>query len=118
MHAWSSSAFCPSRFAEETGEVREVKAWEEKSRHTLFDESCPICYIITVQALREGWDCSFAYILCSVAELGTQTGVEQILGRVLRMPKATLKKTSRILTPPTRLSRHTASSGLLRQSRV
>jgi type III restriction enzyme len=34
----------------------------------LSDEKCEIRYIITVQALREGWDCPFAYILCSVAE--------------------------------------------------
>ncbi len=80
------------QIAEETGEVREVKAWEEKTRRTLFDESCPICFIITVQALREGWDCPFAYVLCSVAELGTSTAVEQILGRVLRMPKAMRKQ--------------------------
>ena len=79
------------QIAEETGEVREVKAWEEKHGQTLFDERCPIRFIITVQALREGWDCPFAYVLCSVAELGTSTAVEQILGRVLRMPKATRK---------------------------
>ncbi|HNT25898.1 MAG TPA: DEAD/DEAH box helicase family protein [Anaerolineales bacterium] len=48
-------------------------------------------YIITVQALREGWDCPFAYVLCSVAEQHGATAVEQIVGRVLRMPKATRK---------------------------
>ncbi len=48
-------------------------------------------YIITVQALREGWDCPFAYVLCSVAEQYGATAVEQIVGRVLRMPKATRK---------------------------
>jgi type III restriction enzyme len=52
---------------------------------------CPIRYIITVQALKEGWDCPFAYVLCSVAELHAATAVEQILGRVLRLPKATKK---------------------------
>jgi type III restriction enzyme len=50
-------------------------------------------YIITVQALREGWDCPFAYVLCSVAEQYGATAVEQIVGRVLRMPKATRKAT-------------------------
>lgn len=49
---------------------------------------CPVRYVITVQKLREGWDCPFAYVLCSVAELNSATAVEQILGRVLRMPKA------------------------------
>ena len=47
---------------------------------------CPIEHVITVQALREGWDCPFAYVLCSVANLGARTAVEQLLGRVLRMP--------------------------------
>lgn len=50
-----------------------------------------IRYIITVQKLREGWDCPFAYVLCSVAEQYSTTAVEQIVGRILRMPKATKK---------------------------
>jgi len=76
----------------ETGELREVKEWEGRHKKSLFDEVCPIRFIITVQALREGWDCPFAYVLCSVAEMGAQTAVEQILGRVLRMPKARRKQ--------------------------
>ena len=52
---------------------------------------CPIRYVVTVQKLREGWDCPFAYILCSVAELSSPTAVEQLLGRVLRMPRARRK---------------------------
>lgn len=52
---------------------------------------CPVRYVITMQALREGWDCPFAYVLCSVAALTSATAVEQILGRVLRMPKAKRK---------------------------
>jgi len=54
----------------------------------LFDVNCPIRYVITVQALKEGWDCSFAYVLCSVANTRSKTAVEQLLGRVLRMPYA------------------------------
>jgi type III restriction enzyme len=54
----------------------------------LLEPSNPIRYIITVQKLREGWDCPFAYILCTVAEQRSEVAVEQILGRVLRMPKA------------------------------
>ena len=55
--------------------------------------NCPVRYIITVQKLREGWDCSFAYVLCSVAEQHSATAVEQIVGRVLRMPKAIRRQT-------------------------
>jgi type III restriction enzyme len=62
----------------------------------LFAPECPIRYIITVQALREGWDCSFAYILCTVAEQVGATAVEQILGRVLRQPNAQAKKHSEL----------------------
>ncbi len=54
--------------------------------------TCKIRFVITVAALKEGWDCPFAYVLFSVAELSAARGVEQILGRVLRMPKAERKK--------------------------
>lgn len=69
-----------------TGQTREIDDLD------LFDKRCPIKYIITVSALKEGWDCSFAYVLCSVANIGTLRAVEQILGRILRLPHATRKK--------------------------
>lgn len=47
---------------------------------------CPIRYIITVNALKEGWDCPCAYILASLANKTSQVDVEQILGRILRQP--------------------------------
>ncbi|MEK6645035.1 MAG: DEAD/DEAH box helicase family protein [Planctomycetota bacterium] len=49
-------------------------------------------YVITVSKLREGWDCPFAYVLCSVSNLSSRTAVEQILGRVLRLPRASKKQ--------------------------
>jgi type III restriction enzyme len=58
----------------------------------LFDRDCKVRFIITQQALKEGWDCSFAYVLCSVAEQKSPRAVEQILGRVLRLPRATPKR--------------------------
>lgn len=54
----------------------------------LFDKSCPIEYIITIEALKEGWDCSFAYVFCSVKQVSSSKDAEQLLGRVLRMPYA------------------------------
>ena len=57
----------------------------------LFSKSCDIRYIITVNALAEGWDCSFAYVLISVANLGSKIAVEQIIGRIIRMPYAKRK---------------------------
>ncbi|MDP1646889.1 MAG: DEAD/DEAH box helicase family protein [Rubrivivax sp.] len=66
-----------------TGSERGLEGLDLASR------ACPVRYIITVQALREGWDCPFAYILCSVQSIRSATAVEQLLGRVLRMPYAT-----------------------------
>jgi type III restriction enzyme len=54
----------------------------------LFDRTCPVNIIITKDALKEGWDCSFAYVLCSLTQQRSGTAIEQLLGRVLRMPYA------------------------------
>ena len=74
------------QIARATGEDKELDNVD------LNDPECQIRYVITVQALREGWDCPFAYVLCSVAEMRSSTAVEQILGRVMRLPKAQRKK--------------------------
>lgn len=58
----------------------------------IMSPECAIRYIITVDKLKEGWDCPFAYILCSVADQFSPTAVEQLMGRVLRMPRAHLKR--------------------------
>lgn len=55
----------------------------------LFDPACKVEHVITVQALKEGWDCSYAYVFCSLASIRAAGAVEQLLGRVLRMPFAT-----------------------------
>lgn len=69
----------------------------------LMSRNCPIRYIITVNALKEGWDCPFAYILASLANKTSTVDVEQIVGRILRQPyakqhKAPLLNTSYVLT--------------------
>jgi type III restriction enzyme len=47
---------------------------------------CPVRFIITINALKEGWDCPFAYILATLADRSSAVDVEQILGRILRQP--------------------------------
>ncbi len=76
----------PEHIALATGNAREIDGVD------LFDRDCKIRFIITQQALREGWDCSFAYVLCSVAEQNSPRAVEQLLGRVLRLPRAKRKR--------------------------
>lgn len=73
------------QIARATGDDRDLDGVD------ILDPACPIRFIITVQALKEGWDCPFAYVLCSVAELHSPTAVEQILGRVMRLPNARRK---------------------------
>ncbi len=75
----------------------------ELGKTDLMSCDCPIRYIITVNALKEGWDCPFAYILASLANKTSKVDVEQILGRILRQPyarkhNAKLLNTSFVLT--------------------
>ena len=65
-----------------TATIDELKGIE------LMSPDCPVRYIITVNALKEGWDCPFAYILASLADRSSSVDVEQIVGRVLRLPYA------------------------------
>ena len=73
-----------------TGEQRELDGVN------LFDRACGIEYVITIEALKEGWDCSFAYVFCSVARIRSAVDVEQLLGRVLRMPYAARRRISEL----------------------
>lgn len=63
-----------------TANLNELKGIDLMSR------DCPVRYIITINALKEGWDCPFAYILASTANRSSKIDVEQILGRILRQP--------------------------------
>lgn len=54
----------------------------------LLSNDCPIRYIITKQALQEGWDCSFAYVLTILTNPGSQLSITQLIGRILRQPYA------------------------------
>lgn len=72
-----------AQIAIKTAEVNELRGVD------LLSPECEIRYIITVNALKEGWDCPFAYVLASLANKTSQVDVEQVLGRVLRQPHAT-----------------------------
>lgn len=70
------------QIAVRTGDVDELGDADLMSR------ACPIRYIITVEALAEGWDCPFAYVLATVANKSSKVSVEQLVGRILRQPYA------------------------------
>ena len=80
-----------------TAEINELAGVDLMSR------DCPVRFIITVNALKEGWDCPFAYVLASLANKSSAVDVEQILGRILRQPyvrphKEMLLNSSYVLT--------------------
>ena len=81
-HLMETEQIPENRIAIATGDQRDLDGLD------LFDPACKIEYIITIEALKEGWDCSFAYVFCSVSRIQSATEVEQLLGRVLRMPYA------------------------------
>lgn len=52
----------------------------------LMSRDCDIRYIITKQALMEGWDCPFAYVLGVIPTSRSTAALTQLVGRVLRQP--------------------------------
>ena len=54
----------------------------------LLARDCHIRYIITKQALQEGWDCAFAYVLAVLTNPSSKNNLTQLVGRILRQPYA------------------------------
>lgn len=79
----------PDEIAVKTSEKDELKEVDDIGG--LLSKECKIRFIITKQALQEGWDCPFAYILTILNNPGSKNGLTQLVGRILRQPFA--KKT-------------------------
>ena len=54
----------------------------------LLSPFCLVRYIITKDALKEGWDCPFAYQLALLDNTTAKTAMTQLIGRVMRQPHA------------------------------
>ncbi len=76
----------PEHVAVKTSQKDELKEVDEVGG--LLSRDCPIRFIITKQALQEGWDCSFAYVLAILTNPGSTSALTQLVGRVLRQPYA------------------------------
>ena len=59
---------------------------DELGRENLLSEYSPVRWIITKNALMEGWDCPFAYVLVMLDNTSAQRAITQLVGRVLRQP--------------------------------
>ena len=61
---------------------------KELAGEDLLSETSPVCWIITKDALKEGWDCSFAYVLALLDNTTATTAMTQMTGRIMRQPHA------------------------------
>jgi type III restriction enzyme len=69
--------------AVKTSEKNELK---DPENIDLLNPACQVRFIITKQALQEGWDCPFAYVLCSLAPTTNKNAMTQLVGKILRQP--------------------------------
>ena len=76
----------PEHIAVKTSSKDELKEVDDVGG--LLSRDCPIRFIITKQALQEGWDCPFAYLLTILTNPMSRTGITQLVGRILRQPYA------------------------------
>lgn len=76
------AGFTPESVRRQTAQVKELKGED------LLSELCPVRVVITKDALREGWDCPFAYSLAILSNTTATTALTQMVGRVLRQPYA------------------------------
>lgn len=89
VHAEDAREHLVAKLGAKPEEIR-VKSSEnnELGDEDLLAESCPVRFIITKDALREGWDCPFAYVLAVLSKTTAATAITQMVGRVLRQPGA------------------------------
>ncbi len=75
--------FTEAQIAIKTSDKDDLKSPENIN---LLSPACEIRAIITKQALQEGWDCPFAYVLCALAAGKEVRAMTQLMGRILRLP--------------------------------
>lgn len=74
-----------AEIAIKTADTNDLAAPENQD---LLSPTNKVRVIITKQALQEGWDCPFAYVLCALAASSNLSGMTQLVGRILRQPHA------------------------------
>ena len=74
------------QIAVKTSEKDELKEVDDVGG--LMSRNCAVRYIITKQALQEGWDCAFAYVLAVLTNPSSKNAMTQLVGRILRQPFA------------------------------
>ena len=70
---------------------------KELAHEDLLSEHSPVRWILTKDALKEGWDCSFAYVLALLDNTTATTAMTQMVGRIMRQPYARRIETNHAL---------------------
>ena len=71
--------------AVKTAEINDLSNPENQN---LLSPENRIRVIITKQALQEGWNCPFAYVICALGATSNMSAMTQLIGRILRQPGA------------------------------
>lgn len=91
IHADDAKHFLINRLGINPDEIRiKTATVDELGDDDLLSPFCTARFIITKDALKEGWDCPFAYILSVLSKTTAPLAMTQMIGRVLRQPDATL----------------------------
>jgi type III restriction enzyme len=80
-----TAGFDAAEIAIKTAEQNDLSQPENQD---LLSRTNRVRVIITKQALQEGWDCPFAYVLCALAASNNEKAMTQLVGRILRQPGA------------------------------
>jgi len=87
IHSEDVREYLIKNFNVGSDEVRvKSSAKDELGNEDLLSEYSRVKYIITKEALKEGWDCPFAYVLVILSNTKAPVAIEQMIGRVLRQP--------------------------------
>jgi type III restriction enzyme len=98
--------FDEAAIAVKTSETNDLNQPENQD---LLSPTNRVRFIITKQALQEGWDCPFAYVLCSLSANSNLNAMTQLVGRILRQPHAL--KTGRDALDECHVITHQAGTG-------
>ncbi len=89
VHAEDAREYLIQNLSVPENQIR-IQSSEQKglAGEDLLSEESPVRWIITKDALKEGWDCSFAYVLALLDNTTATTAMTQMVGRVMRQPHA------------------------------
>ncbi len=91
VHAEDVREYLTEKLGAKPEEIRlKTSESDELGSEDLLLPTCEVRFIITKDALREGWDCPFAYALAILSKTTARTALTQMIGRVLRQPQAQL----------------------------